>query len=324
MLEHTKKTRIAFCDFWNDFNTHDNFIINSLKRIAVKIDIVEPNQDPDFLFYSIFGYENLYYRDCIRIYYTGENDIPDFNKCDYAISFQHLTLGDRHLRLPIYSLWPSFQTLRSGTTKPIPENREFCSFVVSNNWCASNLRTEIFEKLSKYKQVASGGRYANNIGGPVADKIEFLRNYKFNIAFENSCIDGYTTEKLIDALAARTVPIYWGNSLVDKDINPKCFINVSDFENLEDCIEYIKQVDSDDTLYNAYLKANPLFDSHPYLHWEQILDSFLLNILSTKRKYITEFGLGGKNYLTALEKEEMYNSNFLRKVLAYYKKLKRK
>lgn len=41
-------------------------------------------EDPDYIIYSGFGYEHLHY-DCIRIFFTGECQTPDFNECDYAI-----------------------------------------------------------------------------------------------------------------------------------------------------------------------------------------------------------------------------------------------
>ena len=31
------------------------------------------------------------------------------------------------------------------------------------------------------------------------------------------------------------------------------FINVSDFDSFEDCIEYVKKVDNDDELYQKYI-----------------------------------------------------------------------
>ena len=66
----------------------------------------------------------------------------------------------------------------------------------------------------QYKHIDSGGKYKNNIGAPVADKLAFLSEGKFNIAFENSSANGYTTEKLIEAFAAGTIPLYWGDESV--------------------------------------------------------------------------------------------------------------
>lgn len=55
------------------------------------------------------------------------------------------------------------------------ENKtDFCSFVYSNA-DAAKCREKIFSKLSEYKQVNSGGRYNNNVGGPVSSKLEFQK-----------------------------------------------------------------------------------------------------------------------------------------------------
>ena len=91
--------------------------------------------------------------------------------------------------------------------------------------CAQKLE----EKLSKYKRVDSGGRHLNNIGGPVDDKLEFQKDYKFSIAFENSAFPGYLTEKLPEAVIAQTLPIYWGDKLVHRDFNTARFLNYPDF-----------------------------------------------------------------------------------------------
>ena len=50
-------------------------------------------------------------------------------------------------------------------------------------------------------------------------KVDFVKDYKFTIAFENTQYRGYTTEKILHPFVGRSVPIYWGNPLVEKDIN---------------------------------------------------------------------------------------------------------
>ncbi len=88
-------------------------------------------------------------------------------------------------------------------------------------------------------------------------KAEFLRPYKFTIAFERSAAPGYTTEKLVEARLAGTVPIYWGNPQVHRDFNPKSFISFYDHgESLEQLAERVAEVDRDDELYRAYLSES--------------------------------------------------------------------
>ena len=93
----------------------------------------------------------------------------------------------------------------------------------------------------------------NNIGGPVKDKMTFLREYKFNIAFENSVSPGYTTEKIIDVYAAQTLPIYYGNPTVETDFCLDSMVRVKDEADIECAIEEIIRLDNDD---DAYMKMD--------------------------------------------------------------------
>jgi hypothetical protein len=95
-------------------------------------------------------------------------------------------------------------------------------------------------------------------------KLDFLRNYKFTIAFENLCFDGYTTEKLIHPFMANSVPIYWGNPLVTKDFNPKAFINCNDYDSFDDVIQRVKELDNDDEQYLEMLRQPPMQESYDF------------------------------------------------------------
>jgi hypothetical protein len=167
--------------------------------------------------------------------------------------------------------------------------KKFCNFIYSNG-SGSAERVVFLDLLSKYKKVDSGGRVQNNIGYLVDNKLEFIRDYKFSIAFENVSSNGYTTEKIVDAKVAGTIPIYWGNKKVDAEFNPKSFINCHDYKNFEAVVDVIKYLDSND---EAYLKmANePLFVSNeiPAALQQQSIASFLFNIIeqgpeSSKRR----------------------------------------
>jgi hypothetical protein len=91
------------------------------------------------------------------------------------------TRRDRHLRFPLYLLYKGYDQL---TYKQIDKktvlNRKFCNFVYSNVSWADPFRDKFFHELSKYKSIDSGGRHLNNIGGPVPDKMTFIKDYKFS------------------------------------------------------------------------------------------------------------------------------------------------
>ena len=69
-----------------------------------------------------------------------------------------------------------------------------------------------------------GGQFNNNINKSVINKKQFLSSYKFSIAMENSEGDGYISEKIVDSFISGTIPIYYGDYMIDEYINPKSFI----------------------------------------------------------------------------------------------------
>ena len=90
----------------------------SWSKVPELIDEILSN-NPDYLFYSGFGYEHLKYN-CIRIFFTGECITPDFNECDYAIGFDRLDFGDRYLRFPLFYLYNDIcELMESKHLQPI-------------------------------------------------------------------------------------------------------------------------------------------------------------------------------------------------------------
>lgn len=257
------------------------------------------DKDPDFLVCSAFDtIEVLKYPDMVSILFTGENICPDFNVFDYAIGFDDLTFGDRYLRLPLYCFYPDFDSLCKGATLPesyeMMANRKFCSFVVSNGNGSDPIRAEFFKELNKYKKVDSAGRYMNNMGGGyLEDKRSFISEYKFNIAFENSSVLGYTTEKIMEPMVVNSIPIYWGNKDVAKDFNTESFVNLHDYSSIEACISHIIELDQDDDKYMSMLKQPWFNPDSNYFDYKTKLCDFFENIIDkpvSERKYTTQFG----------------------------------
>lgn len=277
------KIKIQFADFWDVFDPKDNFIIDAIKDNFE----YEISDDPDFVFCSIFGRSHLKYS-CAKIFYTGENILPDFNLVDYALAFQEIDFYDRYLRLPHYVLYPNEVNLALNKHTMDDEwylkDRKFCNFVISNA-ISDPARGQMIEELNKYKMVASGGRYKNNVGGPVKDKIEFQKGYKFTMTFENSGERGYTTEKIIEAFASGTVPIYWGNPDIAKEFNPDAFVNCHDYDSFENVVKAVKEIDNDDEKYLKMVKSPIVKEglSAERILSENYLKDYLKKVLSQDR-----------------------------------------
>ncbi len=251
--------RVAFADQHRGFDPHKNDYLELLEK---HYEVIVTEDDPQYLIYSVFGTDHLKY-DCIRIFYTGECITPNFNECDYAAGFDRLDFGDRYIRFPYYLChgydkeYLSLKEQKPFTREDLEQKEGFCSFVVSNCF-AQDKRAQLFEKMREYKHVASGGRYKNNIGGAVKDKLAFTSRYKFAIACENSCYPGYTTEKIVDAFAAKAIPIYYGDPTAAEDFNPKAFINCADYASFDEVLEIVKEIDQNDEMYLSMINEPPV------------------------------------------------------------------
>lgn len=266
---------------------------------------VEISDKPDFVFYSVFGTEFLHFPNSVRIFLALEPVLPNFNDCDYAIGTSKLSFGGRYFRTPPYTdygedaLWGTLAGEREASAKDA--KRKFCNFVYSNanNGMGAQLRVKFCRELMKYRHIDCPGSVLNNMGNAIepryfdnnhlseksfndrwiGSKLDFLRGYKFSIAFENSAMPGWTTEKLIHPMMAKSVPIYWGNSDVTEHFNPKAFINCADYENdFEAVIQRIIELDRDEEQYLNMLCQRPLSDNYP-LYWKDDMAEYLSGII---------------------------------------------
>ena len=196
-----------------------------------------------------------------------EDFAPDFSLCDYAFTCRQLD-DPRNLRLPSYALRdpPALLKDKESAEQIMAGKTKFCGFLARYANRKTRVRNEFFHKLCQYKKVDSAGGTLNNTGFRVPEgvpaKLEFLRPYKFNLAFENASVPGYTTEKIVDAMQARALPVYWGNPGVALEFNPKSFLNYFDFPSEEALIEKIIELDRDDAKYPG-VSAPALFPQQP-------------------------------------------------------------
>ena len=270
-----RRIKLNFADWWNAWDNRNNYFV---KLLSTKYD-VELSDDPDYVFYSVWGFDHLKYK-CTRIFYTGECAKPDFDYCDYAFTFDYID-DPRHYRLPLYGMYLDPYELERGdydVERIADEKTRFCSFVVSSQ--RGPERFDLFQKLSKYKKVDSGGKYMNNIGGPISPdydkKLEFIRSYKFVIAYENTLSPGYTTEKILDAMRVNSVGLYWGNPLVHRDFNTRSFLNRHEYASDDDFIGRIAELDNDRNKYIEYL-SEPYYNGNrvnEYVKPENVLKQF--------------------------------------------------
>ena len=284
-----RKIYVKYIDFWSNFNLK-NFDIHQILKEKYQVVI---SDNPDYVFFGQFGaksknIENII--DCIKIFITVENSEPNFYTTDYAIGLQYINKGDRYFRKPtginqLSKLYSVYNVIKS---KKIDfKNKKFCAWVVTNS--KGNARNAFYKQLSKYKTVDSGGRFKNNIGYKVSNKIKFLQNYKFSICFENSKQSGYITEKLFDAFEAGTIPIYYGDDTILELINNKSYIHIKDMKDFDEKIELIKKIDQNITLYEEIIKEKIVIDDNRYAIEEQKYKDFIYHIIDQDKQKAKRF-----------------------------------
>ena len=264
--------RIAFTDWASGTHIIQNRIMRLLS--AQRGVIQSKPSEADLLIYSDFGEQHWHFKG-LKVYITGENMIPDFDQCDISYSPFQIPGDARAVRLPYYALImpdtgslvrPADYNAQNNLSRP-----EFACFVASN--ARGSERNQFFRKLHRRKPLVSAGRHFNTTGKAIEDKMSFLHNFRFNLAFENSSSPGYVTEKLIEPLLAGCIPIYWGAPDVAQDFNLDCMINVAGFSSDDEAIDHILGVDTDPAARLKLLSAPVFHGNRPPKY---ISDEYLL------------------------------------------------
>ena len=267
------RKKIHFCGFWPWFKKDDNFFLDVLnKRYHI-----EQTDTPDYLISSIFGvgfYEYVLYP-CVRIFFSGENYSPDFNLVDYAMSYNPMEYSERYRYIPEFYV-DIRRLLHRLSNRPsyeealalISEKEEFCNFIYGDSKCCFE-RAAVFKALDSRKHVLSAGKWMNNTeNGFTVDMLStkdgLQRRCRFTIAVESYPHEGFVTEKLTDAFLANTIPIYYGDPNVAKMFNPKAFINVRDFDSMEELADEIVRLDGSPEEM-AKMLSEPVFVDERYL-----------------------------------------------------------
>ena len=210
--------------------------------------------------YLQFGRMN----NCMTFWITGE---PHFGHEDYHLGLTDLSVGFRHeLRAPNMVRWPFWADYlptnnSDGFGYPVFyfPHELFNAWPSAETWARRPFGTAFINRHDSYPRkvlveafssahvqllvgsFSAPSKSHNNMPWPEEHgkqltKHEFLLRHRFVIAPENSCSDGYVTEKVYEALHAGCVPIYWGCEVPpEPDIfNPRriLFFNDTNIDNL--------------------------------------------------------------------------------------------
>lgn len=139
---------------------------------------------------------------------------------------------------------------------PVPgfdERIEAAVFVARN--CHSNSHREnLVKQLGKHFRVDSPSRCLHNTdSGFDRDKVIGLHKYRVYLAFENSIVKDYATEKVYDGLESGAVPVYLGAPNIEDGFVPTgSIVNTVSFSSTASLAEYIKLLLRDKTAWDRH------------------------------------------------------------------------
>ena len=265
--------RLSINNFWPNFNYNENIFISILSEIYGN-DLILTNDVNDCNLCIVA--ENYVPPEIDRsktkiLTFMAEPKPVQYQDGDYHLSFDPDREDLKNIRFPAWYFYINFYNLQNQKN-PIPAGNQY--ELNNNKWfntqkdkfCVAPFsaihrnRVDFFNLLNSYKPTFGFGLPFGNGDNDRNQlrKYDAICSFKFAMAFENTYKTGYVTEKFLQAKTAGCIPIYWGDSYVLSDFNPDCFIYVNNFKTYEECLEYIKYVDSNEDVYQK-IKNSPIF-----------------------------------------------------------------
>ncbi|ERE91450.1 alpha-(1,3)-fucosyltransferase 10-like protein [Cricetulus griseus] len=186
--------------------------------------------------------------------------------------FNHTATFSRHSHLPLTTQYlESVEVLKSlrylvplQSKNKLREKLAPLVYVQSDCDPPSD-RDSYVRELMAYIEVDSYGQCLQNkelpqpLRNPASmDADSFYRiiaQYKFILAFENAVCEDYITEKFWRPLKLGVVPVYYGSpTIADWLPSNRSAILVSDFSHPKELASFLRQLDRDDRLYEAYVE----------------------------------------------------------------------
>ncbi len=244
-----KNTKFSNYEITNDFNKANILIETHFKMdFSLFGTSAFPLKKWDFTIF--FSGESV-------LFWNREKEIANYN---FDVILRAEQSHNNIIDFP-YFVWYTYSHGLYNSLINIPIKRKippkFCCFMVSNH--KQPIRNKMFEMLSNYKKVDSYGKYMNNTGVYLnctyysPEFRDVISNYKFIICFENEKCGTYSTEKIVNAYLAGSIPIYWSSHSIFNVFNRNSMLFLED-ENYESYINLIRQIVYLDNNDDAYLK----------------------------------------------------------------------
>jgi hypothetical protein len=266
-------------------NTFDYKLLldnNNEKTDIVIWDIQQDNENimNDNVLNMVISVENLSKWN----WYNSYNKFGNYgNKKMNIYLYNHIKLIEKtndYIGIPLIYFRINYYLFNKDIIKPTEitnfNDKKFCLMI--NRSGLNNEIKNICNLISSIGDIDNIDIYTNSlINKSCYNSIELLNifnKYKFIICFENSYTDGYITEKIFNCFFANTIGIYKGSPIVEKYLNTSSFI---DARNLDNSINLIKKINSNEILYNNYISTDKISNMYNNENYQKVLEEFILS-----------------------------------------------
>ncbi len=172
------------------------------------------------------------------------------NLYDFVLTFDQklINKGQNYLYYPHGRCW-------IHNYEGIDDKTKFCSIFASDKamTLGHRLRHMIIDRYRSTDKMDCYGKYSGNV---LEKKEDGLNPYRFSVTIENAIVRGYWTEKLLDAFATKSIPIYYGDKFsVNKFFNEDGIIYFDTIEQLDEIMEKVQGDDNGVSFYEERLDA---------------------------------------------------------------------
>ena len=230
---------------------------------------------------------------------SAEWEIPEFgqweNDSSSLVGFSHSNLDLTMCWKKACSIWTPYayydtdlvsryEDSRFGSITPA--HSAMCAFVSNCYGYDAYSRLRFIRQLSRYAPIRNYGRCDRNVDKDSGKMYELTHNCKFYLAFENSQIEDYVTEKFFQIFqtiihGGTFLTIYRGAPNIDSFGIPKdAFINANDFSSVHELGMYLKELNENQDKFLARFKQSTslqtrtkLTQAISKLHSQNVLNS---------------------------------------------------
>ena len=170
----------------------------------------------------------------INIWYSGENARPPVDGYDLSISCDPTDNSLNNIYFPYWASQGGFSIEESLNYQRILTSPREWKSTRENTICAlvgnpHPTRLHVLRVLAERYKVDC---YGPVFGRIIQNKEELLKNYRFNLCFENDLYPGYLSEKPFESWIAGCIPIWWG---LDRGefLNPEAILDFTSMSILD-------------------------------------------------------------------------------------------